>query len=176
MPASFLDLPSCILQRIVLIQPLFGSPQLLHTLLLTCVPLNLILDRHEFYLQLFATEFDIDVPAYILGESAFRRQVKRELQRRWKALALFKRGAIDDPFFGESLWIAAVMLGECGVKQRNLKQLLWADLPQLLHRFLLHRLYTGSTENDGWPLASETNSLVIALSWGLSSQCTFPHG
>jgi hypothetical protein len=58
-------------------------------------------------------------------------------------------------------------------RQMNIDQLLWAGLPNLLLLFLRKRLYDGAGTNNGWPLANEINSLVIALAWRLSSECKF---
>lgn len=118
---------------------------------------------------LFATTFNVSPEI----ESFLPSHAKSEIQRRFSALKLFRRGFMDGPSFRDALWVAYLMLTAEEPRQMNIDQLLWAGLPNLLLLFLRKRLYDGAGTNNGWPLANEINSLVIALAWRLSSECKF---
>ncbi|KAJ7938461.1 hypothetical protein B0H13DRAFT_1943147 [Mycena leptocephala] len=127
-----------------------GPPHEWYNLLLCCQTFRRQLDTPAMHTLLFAKKFHVPADA------------KKELQRRFLALKFFKRGdhSLDDH--------ASFTAQE--PRQMNVDQLLWAGLPDLLLLFLKQRLNDGAENNHGWPLCNETNSLVIALMWLLSSE------
>jgi hypothetical protein len=177
--ASLFDAPPEILRRIALFVTLatpLGPPRELCNLSQLCRSAHRILsqDSAEFYACILTQKFDSRVVVQRLGKSTLQDSAKVELQRRFAALDIFRKGRLDDPFLTEAFWIAYIMLEESSPSMKNVKQLLWADLPAFLDSFFQKRLYEGSTTNNGWPLPNVKNSLATALFWLLSSRCGCP--
>jgi hypothetical protein len=128
-----------------------------------------------FYADILAYKFDTCAIVRRIGRSTFRENAKIELHRRFAALNIFRKGRLDDPSLTEAFWIAYLMLAEdSSTSTKNLRQLLWANLPAFLDSFFQKRLYEGSMTNNDWPLPNVKNSLAITLFWLLSSQCESP--
>lgn len=115
----------------------------------------------------FALKFDKAAPIRRLGPLS-REHVRLEIQQRVRALQCFRRGNIHDGHLPDALLRAYLMILEDDGK--NSSQLLEAGLFPLLQFYIQQRLTEGSAENDGWPLASETNTLAVILFFLLSSQ------
>ncbi|KAJ7161047.1 hypothetical protein C8R46DRAFT_1106343 [Mycena filopes] len=134
---------------------LSASPEVLRNIVLFA------LDTPAMHALLFANAFHVPADMHHLLPG----HAKAEMQRRFRALRLFRRDrarCLDDrAAFTDALWVAYVML-----------RLLWAGLPELLLLYLQQRLNDGVEKNHGWPLCNETNSLVIALMWLLSSDAS----
>ncbi|KAF7369816.1 hypothetical protein MVEN_00314300 [Mycena venus] len=146
-----------------------GPPHEWYSLVLCCQTFRRQLDTAAMHTLLFAKKFHVPTDVYQLLPA----HAKAEMQRRFSALKFFKRGeqCLDDhASFTDALWVAYVMLRAEEPRQMNVDQLLWAGLPNLLLLFLKRRLNDGAENNHGWPLCNETNSLVIALMWLLSSE------
>lgn len=175
MPTSLLDAPPEILQRIALFAILsapLGPPRDLYNLSQLCRKAHRILSGNcpEFYADILAQKFDAPAIIRRFGISAFQENAKIELQRRFAALDIFRKGRLDDPSLTEAFWIAYLMLEEDSTTSlKNVKQLRWANLPAFLDSFFQKRLYKGSVTNNGWPLPNVVNSLAIVLFWLLSS-------
>ncbi|KAJ7092488.1 hypothetical protein B0H15DRAFT_175999 [Mycena belliarum] len=149
--------------------PRAGPPREWYSLVLCCRALRRALDTPAMHALLFAQKFHVPVDACRLLHA----HAKPEMARRFAALKTFRRGArcFDDTAgFTDALWVAYVMLRAEEPRQMSVGHLLWAGLPELLLLFLRRRLNHGAEENNGWPLCNETNSLVIALMWLLSSE------
>ncbi|KAJ7699322.1 hypothetical protein B0H17DRAFT_306967 [Mycena rosella] len=147
-----------------------GPPHEWYSFVMCCQTLRRQLDTPAMHTLLFAQKFHVPADALHLLPT----HAKPELTRRFLALKLFRCGAqcLDDPAsFTDALWLAYVILRAEEPRQMNVAQLLWAGLPNLLLLFIKRRLHDGAEENHGWPLCNETNSLVIALLWLLSSEC-----
>jgi len=176
MLACLFDAPPEVLQRIALFTVLatpLGPPRELYTLFQLCRKSHRIFcgNSSEFYADILTQKFDTVAVVRRLGVSTFRDNAKIELQRRFVALDIFRKGRLDDPLLTEAFWIAYLMVEDSTTSLKNVKQLLWADLPAFLNSFLRTRLYEGSVRNNGWPLSDVKNSLAIALFWHFSSQC-----
>ncbi|KAJ7730271.1 hypothetical protein DFH07DRAFT_849238 [Mycena maculata] len=145
-----------------------GPLRVWYNLVLCCQTLRRQLDTPAMHARLFAAAFH--VPADV--QHLLPAHAKRELARRFSALNFFRRGGacLDDAHFTDALWVAYVMLKAEEPRRMNVEQLVWAGLPELLLLFLKRRLNDGAEENHGWPLCNETNSLVLALMWLLSSE------
>jgi hypothetical protein len=171
MAVSLLSTSPEVLRDIVLYAvSTLGPPHEWYNLLLCCQTFRRQLDTPAMHTLLFAKKFHVPADVYHILPA----QAKKELQRRFLALKFFKRGdhSLDDhASFTDALWVAYVMLRAEEPRQMNVDQLLWAGLPDLLLLFLKQRLNDGAENNHGWPLCNETNSLVIALMWLLSSEC-----
>ncbi|KAF9458703.1 hypothetical protein BDZ94DRAFT_75155 [Collybia nuda] len=175
MLAHLFDASPEILQKIAFFAILStprGPPRDLYNLCLVCRASNRILSisNAQLYSDTFTHNFDHHAPKRRLGRQAFRENVKRELQRRFTTLKVFRRGNFDDPHLTEALWVAYLMLEDSGASQKNFQQLIGFGLRKFLDDFLRSRLYDGSQDNNGWPLPNEKNSLAIALFWLSSSQ------
>ncbi|KAJ7146190.1 hypothetical protein C8R44DRAFT_756817, partial [Mycena epipterygia] len=126
----------------------FGPPREWLALVLCCHTFRRQLDTPAMHTLLFETKFHVPADVHHLLPS----HAKVEMKRRFSALKFFQRGhrCLDDQAsFTDALWVAYVMLRAEEPRQKNVDQLLWAGLPDLL----------------GWPLCNETNSLVLALMW-----------
>lgn len=92
--------------------------------------------------------------------------IEHELSKRFRALHRIRRGDIADPNILESLsTIYIMMLEDDG---RNWEQLLWAQLPIFMTRFLRERLMVGAETNNGWPTENEVNVLAVSIFWLMS--------
>ena len=177
MPASLFDAPPEIFRRITLFAVLatpIGPPCELYHLSQLCRAAHRILSNNtsKFYADILAYKFDTCAVVRCIGKSTFQENAKTELHRRLAALDIFRKGRLDDPSLTEAFWIAYLMLEEnSSTSMKNLRQLLWANLPAFLDSFFQKRLYEGSITNNGWPLPNVKNSLAITLFWLLSSQC-----
>lgn len=176
MGISILDFPPEILQHVALYASLgspLGPPKELVNCLLTCRTFHEKLspkNAGELHHIVFAQKFDIQGPVYRLGSSVVREHAPFEMQRRFRALQIFKNRAIYHSELTEALWIAYIMVEDSDTSQKNVKQLFRAHLPSFLDSYLRHRLYEGAPDNNGWPVINEQNSLAIALSWTLAYQ------
>ncbi|KAJ7222214.1 hypothetical protein GGX14DRAFT_662887 [Mycena pura] len=170
MVSSLLSLSSEALRNIVLYaEGALGPPHGWYTLVRCSKALRLRLDVPAMHALLFARKFEVPTGVCHL----LLTHAKLEMQRRFTTLNFFRRGVqcMDDCLaFTDALWVAYVMLEADGPRQMNVDQLLWAGLPELLLLYLKRRLNDGAENNHGWPLCNETNSLVIALMWLLSSE------
>ncbi|KAJ7630088.1 hypothetical protein DFH06DRAFT_1056744, partial [Mycena polygramma] len=146
-----------------------GPPREWYSLVLCCQTFRRQLDTPAIHALLFAKKFHVPVDAHHLLPA----HAKTEMRRRFLALKLFKRGSGsygDLASFTDALWVAYVMLRAEEPRRMNVDQLLWAGLPDLLLLFLQQRLTDGA--QHGWPTCNETNSLVIALVWLLSTEAS----
>ena len=167
MSPNLLEMPTEVLKRVALYaigdnEP--GPPKELYSLLLTSKSL-LKLSTEEFYYHVLFAKFEMQSPLRRLGESVLKQQATAELRRRFEMLKKMRSGSITDDSVTEVLWVAYTMLEDVGLGTKNLRQLIWANLPDFLDDYLRNRLYEGCETNGGWPLLSESNSLAIALSW-----------
>lgn len=175
-PFSILDFPQEILQHIVLCtvldSPLGRPPKDLCSCLLTCRAFYNTLspkNASEIYLFVFSQQFDKAGPVYRLGESVVREHASLEIRRRFRAIQVFQSRSVYHPDLTEALWIAYLMVEDSDTSQKNIKQLLRAQLPSFLDCYLRDRLYEDGELNEGFPVITEQNSLAIALSWTLAS-------
>jgi len=177
MRVSIIDIPQEILQKIAQYATLgspLGPPQELYNCLLVCRTFRDCLSPQnagELYSYIFAQKFDAVAPMYRLSPVVFRENAPLELRRRFFALKIFETRQLDHSQLTEALWMAYLMVEDSDTSQKNVKQLLWAGLPAFLDLYLRRRLYERAGENDGWPVVTEQNSLALALSWTLASQC-----
>lgn len=119
--------------------------------------------------MLLFDKFDISSPRRHLSQARLSPQnIEQEAKRRYSALQVVQRGDIWNPGLAEAFATVYVMLLEDD--ERNWEQVVWAGLPTFLHIFMRERLLEGASENHGWPLESEGNTLAIALFWLISSQ------
>ncbi|KAF7307870.1 hypothetical protein MKEN_01147500 [Mycena kentingensis (nom. inval.)] len=174
-PPTLLSLSPETLHTITLMaSDTLGPPREWRALLCSCQSLRRTLDIPALHALLFASKFQ--VPAGLLpGEGEL--YARDELLRRFSALKIFRTRRVepeveaeagDKAQFTDALWVAYVMLKaeEPRRRQRNVEQLVWTGLPALLLDYL--RLHL--EESRGWPVVNETNSLVVALLWFLSSE------
>ncbi|KAJ7153442.1 hypothetical protein C8R43DRAFT_445931 [Mycena crocata] len=169
MPASLLYASPEVLRDIVLrAVGAVGPPHEWYSMVLCCKAFRRQLDTVAMHTLLFAQKFHAPVNVYHPLLPVFAAE---EMKRRFLALKLFRRGerCLDErSTFTDALWVAYVMLRAEEPRQMNVNQLLWAGLPELLFHFLGNHLNDGA--DHGWPLCDETNSLVLALMWLLSSE------
>lgn len=159
-------MPLEVLKRIVVFaisnEP--GPPREYYSLLLTCKSMSK-LDTADIYYEIFAVKFEIETPLQRLGKSVLQREAGTELRRRFSMLKRLRSGTINKDSINEDLWIAYMMLEDVCRGSKCLRQLKWAKLPEFLDAYIRDRLYEAASENDGWPIINERNSLAIALSW-----------
>ncbi|KAH7882779.1 hypothetical protein F5I97DRAFT_1816236 [Phlebopus sp. FC_14] len=114
--------------------------------------------------MLFFDKFDISSPRRHLSQDRLSlHNLEQELKRRYVALQCIRRGELYHRDLASVFATIYIMLLEDD--GRNWEQLLWANLPDFLHKFLRQRLHEGAAENNGWPVESEINTLAIALLW-----------
>ncbi|KAG0706197.1 hypothetical protein DFH29DRAFT_187553 [Suillus ampliporus] len=173
MPASLITTPAELLEKIVLFavhQHRQGPPSILRSLRLTCRMSNNALSPESnsyLYFMLFMDRFDMPSPSrQFSGGQLTVDNIERELRKRFRALQRIRRGEIADPDILESLsTIYIMMLEDDG---RNWDQLLWAQLPLFMTRFLRERLMMGAEINNGWPRENEVNMLAVSIFWLMS--------
>ncbi|OAX40985.1 hypothetical protein K503DRAFT_558481 [Rhizopogon vinicolor AM-OR11-026] len=173
MPASFITTPTELLEKIVLLavhQRRQGPPSILRSLRLTCrMSNNALSPESNSYLSfmLFVDRFDIPSPRrHSLSSQLPVDNIECELRKRFRALQRIRRGDIADPDILESLsTIYIMMLEDDG---RNWDQLIWAELPSFMRRFLRERLMMGAETNNGWPTENEVNMLAVSIFWLMS--------
>ncbi|TFK71192.1 hypothetical protein BDN72DRAFT_765393 [Pluteus cervinus] len=117
-----------------------------------------------FYANLFAQKFDIRTPIRRLGRTEVTSNAREELRRRFIALRCFQRNQWDECPLTDALWIAYLMLRDSDSSQKNVKQILWAGVPNFIDNFVRRTLKGG-----GWPVHDEAISLSLAIMWLLSS-------
>ncbi|KAG1842392.1 hypothetical protein DFJ58DRAFT_56735 [Suillus subalutaceus] len=170
MLASLITTPAELLEQIVIIaahQHRQGPPSVLRSLRLTCRMSNNALSPESnsyLYLMLFKDRFSPwrDFP----GGQLTVDNIEHELRKRFRALQCIRRGDVTDPDILESLsTIYIMMLEDDG---RNWDQLLWAQLPVFITRFLRERLMVGAETNNGWPTENEVNVLAVSIFWLMS--------
>ncbi|KAG1740668.1 hypothetical protein EDB19DRAFT_1908418 [Suillus lakei] len=138
MPASLITTPAELLEQIVVIatrQHHQGPPSVLRSLRLT--------DRFSPWRHFPGGQLTVD-------------NIEHELRKRFRALQRIRRGDIADPDILESLSTIYIMILEDD--GRNWDQLLWAQLPIFMTRFLRERLMVGAETNNGWPTENEVSS------------------
>ncbi|KAG2130357.1 hypothetical protein DEU56DRAFT_467515 [Suillus clintonianus] len=172
MPASLTTTPAELLEQIILIttrQHHQGPPSALRSLRLTCRMSNNALSPQSnsyLYFMLFMDRFS-PWRQFPGGHFAVH-NIEHELRKRFRALQRIRRGDITDPEILESLSTIYIMILEDD--GRNWDQLLWAQLPSFMTRFLRERLMVGSETNNGWPTENEVNVLAVSIFWLMS--CT----
>ncbi|KAH7927561.1 hypothetical protein BV22DRAFT_1031606 [Leucogyrophana mollusca] len=177
MPGSLVTTPPELLEQIVLSatrDAQRGPPAALRSILLTCrMSYNaLSADANpHLYLMLFVDKFDVSAPRRNIAiDRLALPNLDQELKKRFTALHCFRRGNVDDPQLLEAFATAYVMmLEDDGL---NWGQLLWAEFPSFMEKFLRERLLSGAADNDGWPVENEINALAVALFWLISSSAT----
>lgn len=179
MPASLITTPAEVLEKIVLLavrQRRQGPPSILRSLRLTCRMSNIKLSpESNSYLSftLFMDRFDAPSPRRHYPSSQLTDgNLECELRKRFQALQRIRRGDTADPDILDSLsTIYIMMLEDDG---RNWDQLLWAELPSFMRRFLRERLMVGAETNNGWPTENEVNMLAVSIFWLMSSSGSLP--
>ncbi|KAG9310952.1 hypothetical protein JVU11DRAFT_8826 [Chiua virens] len=117
----------------------------------------------------FLDKFDISAPRRHLSQIRLNLQnMEKELQQRYIALQIIRRREIWHRELVEAFATLYVMLLEDD--GRNWEQVVWAGLPTFIRLFLRERLLEGASNNHGWPLENELNTLAIALFWLISSR------
>ncbi|KAH7911287.1 hypothetical protein BJ138DRAFT_1113337 [Hygrophoropsis aurantiaca] len=149
-----------------------GPPTVLRSILLTCRMSYNVLSAEanpHLYLMLFIDKFDVSAPRRNLSHDRLALpNLDQELKKRFAALHCFRRANVDDPYLLEAFTTAYIMvLEDDGL---NWSQLLWAEFPSFMQKFLRERLFLGAEENDGWPVENEINALAVALFWLISSK------
>ena len=123
----------------------------------------------SLYSMLFCDKFDISSPRRHLSQDRMNsRSIEQEVKRRCIALHIIRRGDVWDPNLTEALATVYVMLLEDD--ERNWEQVACAGLPTFIPTFMRKRLLEGATDNHGWPIENEVNTLAIALFWLICSK------
>ncbi|KAG5653547.1 hypothetical protein H0H81_012356 [Sphagnurus paluster] len=150
----------------------YGPPREFLNLGLVCRASYKILTMNSapLYTEIFAANFDIAGPIYRLGKPTVQNNSKRELERRFTALKIFRGGDLDHPGLTDAFWVAYMMFEDSDSGQKNGKHLLDAGLLGYLNKYLRSCLYRGSESNNGWPIPNEQNSLAVTLFWLASAQ------
>jgi len=179
MAVSIFDIPHELFQKITLLatsgSPI-GPPKELYNCLLTCRTFWERLSppyAGELYYIIFSQKFDVHGPCFRLSHTVVRENVALEMRRRFSAIQIFKKRALNDPGLTEALWIAYLMVEDSDTSQKNIKQLLSAGVPAFLDIFLRSYFLDGAASIDGWPVLNEASSLAIALYWTIASQSTY---
>ncbi|KAF8549840.1 hypothetical protein OG21DRAFT_1488240 [Imleria badia] len=121
------------------------------------------------YPMLFLDTFDISSPRrHLLQDRLKFQNMEEEGKQRYIALQIIRRRDIWNPKLAEAFATIYVMLLEDD--GRNWEQVLWADLPTFIPIFMRERLLEGASDNHGWPLENELNTLAVALFWLISSR------
>lgn len=130
---------------------------------------TLSLDVGVAYSILFLEKFDMSSPRHHLPQDRLKVQnMEDEAKQRYIALQIIRRRDVWNPNLAEAFATIYVMLLEDD--GRNWEQVLWAGLPAFIPIFMRERLLEGASDNHGWPLENELNTLVIALFWLISSR------
>lgn len=123
----------------------------------------------SFYSMPFSDRFDASSPRRRLLQDRLGDQgMEEEVKQRYVALQIIRRRDIWNPNLAEAFATIYIMLLEDD--GRNWEQVLWAGLPAFIPIFMRERLLEGASDNHGWPLESELNTLAIALFWLTSSR------
>lgn len=178
MAASLLTAPLELLEHIVLLATgdnACGPPSVLRTLRLTCRSLNeaLSVERNpHLYLMLYSDGFDMSSPwRYLPSERLSGHDLQCELKNRYTALQCIRRRNFQhSDLAGVLATIYTLLLEDEG---RNYKQIIWADLPGFLQKFLREHLFNGAADNNGWPLENGVNTLAVTLFWFITSDSKF---
>ena len=171
MHTSLSTTPPELLEQIALIavrQRPQGPPCILRSLRLTCRMSNNALSPNSYLsFMLFVDRFDTHTSWRHFPRSRLTTDsLERELRKRFRALQRIRRGNIADPDILESLSTIYIMILEDD--GRNWDQLLWAELPSFIRRFLRERLMMGADTNNGWPVENEVNTLAVSIFWLMS--------
>lgn len=119
--------------------------------------------------MLFLDKFDISSPGRHLLQGRLNNQnMEQEVKRRDIALQIIRRRDIWNPNLAEAFATIYVMLLEDD--GRNWEQVLFAGLPTFIPIFMRERLLEGASDNHGWPLENELNTLAVVLFWLISSR------
>ncbi|KAG8215335.1 hypothetical protein J3R82DRAFT_8929 [Butyriboletus roseoflavus] len=122
-----------------------------------------------FYSMLFLDKFDISSPGRHLLQGRLNYQnMEQEVKRRHIALQIIRRRDTWNPNLAEAFATIYVMLLEDD--GRNWEQVLLAGLPTFIPIFMRERLLESASDNHGWPLENELNTLAVALFWLISSR------
>ncbi|KAG6820260.1 hypothetical protein H0H93_003268 [Arthromyces matolae] len=108
-------------------------------------------DSSQLYFDIFSATFDVLGPLSRLGKTTVVKNAKEELERRFNALKVLRRGELDDPDLTEALWIAYMMYEDSDKGHKNVKRILATGLNGLLNRYLRQRLYRGSEMHGPYP-------------------------
>lgn len=167
MPTTFFSIPHRLEEGIAL--SLFRTHLPLH---LICPMLHATSSSDAnppFYSMLLFDNFDISSPRRHLSQSRLSfRNIEQEVKHRYIALQIIRRREIWHPNLVGSLATVYVMLLEDD--ERNWEQVVSAGLPTFLPIFMRERLLEGASDNHGWPLENEVNTLAVALFWLISSR------
>ncbi|KAF8440020.1 hypothetical protein L210DRAFT_368466 [Boletus edulis BED1] len=121
------------------------------------------------YSMMFLDKFDISSPRRHLPQDRLNFQnMEEEVKQRYIALQIIRKRDIWHPKLAEALATIYVMVLEDD--GRNWEPINWAGLSSFIPIFMRERLLEGVSNNHGWPLENELNTLVIALFWLMSSQ------
>jgi hypothetical protein len=130
---------------------------------------TLSLDEGAAYSILFLEKFDISSPRrHLLQDRLEVQNMEDEVKQRYIALQIIRRRDMWNPNLVEAFATIYVMLLEDD--GRNWEQVLWAGLPTFIPIFMRERLLEGASDNHGWPLENELNTLAITLFWLISSR------
>lgn len=179
MPTAFFRIPPELKHEIALLaiqdtpcttltafRPLHLTCHMSHT------PLSLDADP-PFYSVFFSDAFDISSPRrHLLQDRLKFQNMEEESKQRHIALQIIRRREIWNPKLAEAFATIYVMLLEddgC-----NWEQVLWAGLSAFIPTFMRERLLEGASDNHGWPLENELNTLAVALFWLISSRGQCP--
>lgn len=126
----------------------------------------------RLYARIFALKFDSVAPAARVADAWGLRavDVTREFCRRFRALRIFRRGALDDPRLHDALLTAWLMMLED--EGRNSEHLRRAGLPALLLGYLRLRIKPPTALRRAWPVEDRSLALALALFWTLTSAGT----
>ena len=121
------------------------------------------------YSILFLEKFDVSSPRrHLMPDRLEVQNMEDEVKQRYIALQIIRKREIWNPNLAEAFATLYVMLLEDD--GRSWKQVLWAGLPTFIPMFMRERLLEGASDNHGWPLENELNTLAIALFWLISSR------
>ena len=175
-PSPLCALPLELLVEIALKVAILGSPhgppKDIVPLLLTCKAIyhSLAFDRcTPLYASIYRLSFDIRAPRRRFGDGMLHAQeYAAQLKKCCVALTRIRRGDLESETLEDDLWTAWLMaLEDDG---RNSEQMDWARLDDLLHSFVLTKLWHERELHEQWPAESVTNALAIWLFWYRMSQ------
>lgn len=119
--------------------------------------------------MLFLDKFDISSPGrHLLQDRLTFQNMEQEVKQRSIALQIVRKRDIWNPNLTVAFATIYVMLLEDD--GRNWEQVLLAGLPTFIPIFMRERLLEGASDNHGWPLENELNTLAIALFWLISAR------
>ncbi|KAG6919878.1 hypothetical protein DXG01_015586 [Tephrocybe rancida] len=161
------------------LQPL-GPPSIVIPLMQTCRTIYELLlsdNNPNLYGSVYRHKFDtaaVTRRAFCLTPS----QCTIQLQQAFAAMRIIRSGDVYTGEVEANEWdmglvdalriLFVMMLDDEG---RNARQiLLWAHADVFVKKLIMHRLYEGSEDNDGWPLDDSVNAYGLWLMWLLTSE------